>query len=28
VYDPDRYDPEGHAEAVLLETRNEFVQGG
>ncbi len=28
VYDPDRYDPEGHAEDVLLETRNEFVQGG
>jgi len=28
VYDPDRYDPEGHAEEVLRETRNEFVQGG
>jgi len=28
VYDPDRYDPEGHAEEVLVETRNEFVQGG
>ncbi|WP_276250133.1 peroxiredoxin [Haloarcula rara] len=28
VYDPDRYDPDGHAEEVLVETRNEFVQGG
>jgi peroxiredoxin Q/BCP len=28
VYDPDRDDPEGHAKAVLVETRNEFVQGG
>jgi len=28
VYDPDQSDPEGHAETVLVETRNEFVQGG
>jgi len=28
VYHPPMADPEGHAEEVLLETRNEFVQGG
>jgi peroxiredoxin Q/BCP len=28
VYDPDLSDPEGHAEEVLLDTRNEYVQGG
>jgi len=28
VYDPEMADPEGHAEEVLLDTRNEFVQGG
>jgi len=28
VYDPAMADPEGHAEEVLLDTRNEFVQGG
>jgi peroxiredoxin Q/BCP len=28
VYDPDRDDPEGHAKAVLVKTRNEFVRGG
>jgi peroxiredoxin Q/BCP len=28
VYHPEMANPEGHAEEVLLETRNEFVQGG
>ena len=28
VYEPDLADPEGHAEDVLVDTRNEFVQGG
>jgi len=28
VYDPELSDPEGHAEEVLRDTRNEFVQGG
>jgi len=28
VYRPEMADPEGHAEEVLLDTRNEFVQGG
>jgi len=28
VYHPEMADPEGHAEEVLLDTRNEFVQGG
>ncbi|WP_254272149.1 peroxiredoxin [Haloarcula marina] len=28
VYDPDRGDPSGHAEEVLTDTRNEYVQGG
>lgn len=28
VYDPELADPSGHAEEVLTDTRNEFVQGG
>jgi peroxiredoxin Q/BCP len=28
VYDPAMADPDGHAEAVLGDLRNEFVQGG
>ena len=28
VYDPEMADPEGHAEEVLHDARNEFVQGG
>jgi len=28
TYDPPRADPSGHAETVLRDVRNEFVQGG